>query len=254
MEFKEALKESEKLLTEAENVFNEKGLRAAAVRFYRGGYIPAFKKDGEIKGVYDPVLREFEEVADTDIEYAGDLDRSPAYILISEPDYKGEVLVDPDIWDYANTFRVLLDGKVVAHGYFIDDVMMFCDFDKKKFKPLLKDVLKVIREYKWVNIDAFRGYYDAERETGGWVKVADGWVGWGTLLDGSLTFIKNLYDAKLKTDFPVIFILPRSSNVAVQYFSVWVKKQHVDRFKEIAGEALADEFSLKRGVNIQVYI
>jgi len=254
MEAEEALKLAERLLPRAAEELGVEGLRPMALRTYRGDHVPAFDTEEAVVGYYDPESGEFVELSAGDVVYAGTLSSAPAYVVLSDPGYEGEVLADPDVWDFASHFRLLEGGRRVAEGYFIDDLAMLTRFDEAWVGRHVDELAEILRGYRRMLVDKYRGVMTAGGRAAGWLKAAEGWVGLGAGLDEALAFIKDLYDGRVRTDFPVLIVVPQSSNVCVQYFDVWVREEDVERFRELAGGRLADEFSFERGVYVKVNV
>ena len=169
---------------------------------------------------------------------------------------------------YGNGFSIILPlstGKVIAiRGKFIDNTVFYTlpldELDENEKNELIKwldknrlTVWNLFKTYTWRPIDLLRGYSEGANETETWEKVVDGWVSWSC----SSKIIEKLSDyetlrANDYTDYPVLFVFPRNTNILVTYFDVYVPKGKKEHFKEFLGiPKELDEIDLDKGYYIR---
>jgi len=220
------------------------------------------EKDYEIE-IWDDVLKEW---ISTEIEYPDtcgydyenyeDLEGDPIeagipYCYIEELSY------------YGNHFSLILPFThcvIKIKGTFIDNTVRYFipldDIDRETEEELYvwlnnnkKRIWNIFKKYDWKRVDLWRGHYESENETEGYVKVLEGWTG-GTMDE----FIRKLADmANMKAedypDYEVLFVHPQSSNICVQYFDVWVPKNRKNEFMEFLRKlGLKDNEVYKEGL------
>jgi len=109
-----------------------------------------------------------------------------------------------------------------------------------KVMELLERIMKL---YTWKSTDAWRGHYNASNdEVDGWVKAVEGW---------NDSFTPSKYTERVNEVVevikPNIIVFPRSSNLCVVYYDLWVKEERGNLIKQLIvpeGEA----FDFSRGV------
>jgi len=118
---------------------------------------------------------------------------------------------------------------------------------REEIEKVIDEVKKVLATYSYEPVDPWRGYYKGE-SAGDFVKVVEGWVGLGSS-DPSIEKLAKLHKLKETPPCsPILFVFPRSSNVCVTYFDVYVRKDDVHEFRKWFGDV--DTFSFSQGINI----
>jgi len=138
-------------------------------------------------------------------------------------------------------------GKILLR--FTDE---FYGFDLHRYEGEPNDVMplleRIMQSYGWKPIDPWRGHYEAKRtKVSNMVMALTGWHD---------AFSPSEYSERLKdlleTITPIVMVYPRSSNVCVCYFDVWVPI-HLARAvqRSVLGEERKEVFSWSRGICIQ---
>jgi len=235
--------------------------------------------------VPDASLRELEDVEDVDFfEYSSDDLVYPTCdeILV---DMSGKEIEYPLLCDdyedlvqgYTNVFTVIVPIKVSqktvfvkVKGSFLSNTVyippLYLDDEdveravEKWIDKNLNRILEVLSSYGWVAIDLWRGYYEGSDETESFVKVIDGWYGWGSY-HPLLELLSDIYNLKkVPPEFPILFVFPRNSNVCAYYYDIYVpqdKKEeffkHLEEKCKERGIKLEDYFSFVEGVDIHIH-
>jgi len=230
---------------------------------------PAVIVDGACY-IYDP---ESDEVVAVELETS-----------TNEFDYRNLESLDPKIsqfnlisgelealrW-YGNRFVLIMiiGGCAIAiRGAFLGKVIEYV-IQEELLEAMEKDqslsnrvtneierVKAVAASYSWKPTDRWRGRYESENIVAEYVKVLTGWMDWisprlYTRLCGKETekLVKLLNLESKPPCTSILFIYPRSSNIVVMYFDVFVPKDQVQSFKNWFGEV--DKFSFSEGINIK---
>ena len=115
------------------------------------------------------------------------------------------------------------------------------------------ELWSILKSYTWMPTDAYRGHYESAERAGRWVRVAEGWIGVGCGGDEIIRKLADICELKVHVDFPIFFVFPRSSNVAVTYFDVYVEEENAEKLKRILGvRETTDKLDLDRGFWIRV--
>jgi len=166
--------------------------------------------------------------------------------------------------DYGNRFSVILDNEdyyLKIAGAFLGKVVAY-EVPESVFNAfsiseanLAGNILRIIDEikpvlatYTFKRVDPWRGHYEG-RSAGNFVKVVEGWIGLGSS-DPAVEKLSKVH--KLDEDppcTPMLFVFPRSTNICVTYFDVYVRRGDVHKFRRWFGDV--DAFSFSRGINIR---
>ena len=262
-EFKEIYEKVKNLSHDSEEVIIEKSV--IDLKGYTWGiWIEGLTEDYETAFVWDDFWKEFGLTTVypiTDDEWGRDdffwMD-SKKPISGFLPSYKDEELAA-----YGNRLQLILpvnDSVYSLSAVFLDNIF-FLDVYPDSFpeddwrdvvkwlKKNINSVIDVAASYGWKSVDAWRGFYDSEKESGAWEKIVQGWVGIGSS-DENVEKLAKVSKLEITFDFPVILVFPRGSNVCVTYFDVWVPKGKGKVFVYILG--LEDKFSFSDGVDVEV--
>jgi len=208
--------------------------------------------------IYDPLygtayeVNDFEYVSDTlDYWNIDSLDPNIDYFELPYSEVE-------ELQYYGNRFDVIFDAGgycLKIGGIFLDKVVAYEVPDEVFAQDLEDDVIRIINEikailatYSFKHVDPWRGYYEG-KSAGGFIKVVEGWIGLGSS-DPAVEKLAKVH--KLEEEppcTPILFVFPRSSNVCVTYFDVYVRKSDVEKFKNWFGDV--DRFSFSEGINIR---
>lgn len=222
--------------------------------------------DGEEKCFLVGEEEEFEEVECDEVGYVypSDTFDYDNYELLN-----GEPIPAPipswvleELNTYGNPFVILvylkevnpsLDTFVRIRGSFLDKtVWYFIPYDdledeeaeavEEWLRQKRVSVWNILESYVWIPL-GYRGYQDLKEQPEQWTRVVEGWVGIGCG-DPVIGFLDKL--SKLEVDelpdFSVVFVFPRSSNICVVYFDVFVPKGKERAFIDYLRKMLGDKF------------
>ena len=185
--------------------------------------------------------------------------------LEGEPIYELYEAYYEELQYYGNGFTLLIplsNGVVVAvRGQYLDNTVVYTvpvdDLSDDEYEEVKRwldrnrlSVWSLFGGYRWRPSDAYRGVYTHRGDVKEWEKVFEGWV--STFAGGDrvlrrLSEIERLRTSDLPS-YPVLFAFPRSSNITVAYFDVWVPKGMKEDFLRLVGaEEGAEGFDLDDG-------
>jgi len=159
-----------------------------------------------------------------------------------------------------NRFVLIIEGYAIR-GAFLDKVIEYFiprelleAMDKEpslgnRVANEIERVKAVATSYRWKPTDQWRGHYESENAINDYVKVVTGWIGLGSY-DEDIEKLAKVSNLEAEPPCaPMLFVFPRSTNVLVTYFDVFVPKDQVQSFKNWFGEV--DKFSFSEGINIK---
>lgn len=182
------------------------------------------------------------------------LDPSKPEVCILDEDYE-------ELTTYGNRFSLIIETEKYYYkvrGMFLDKIVYMLmpeilddeEYEEVvgKVRELMPDLLGVLGSYVWHPIDRYRGMYIPKKTKGRFIQVVEGWA--STEADENVRRLAKV--ANMEEDppvTPILFVYPRSSNLMVTYFDVYVLEEDVDKFVKWFGKV--DSFSLTEGYYVK---
>jgi len=215
-------------------------------------------------------------VEDCVISFSDDWDYENPFRLDNlAPIYEIPEAYYEELMTYGNALSFIVklsSGAVVAiRGRFLGNTLLLKlpvdDLGDDEFDELvkllsdeyLKEIAEICKSYTWVLSDAYRGCYQAVKEPQcQFKKVIEGWVAIGDYSDRVINRLASLDRLELPIedypDCPVLLVFPRSSNVCVTYFDVYVPTDKAKYFLQWLNAVGYESFDLKHGHYVRVLV
>ena len=130
--------------------------------------------------------------------------------------------------------------------YFFD-AEEYEDFDN--LPKIMERLEKIMKMYEWKNTDGWRGFYESRADVvDGWVRAVEGWND----SFGSSTYVERVKEV-LENIKPNIIVFPRSSNLCVVYYDLWVRKEKARLVQNLIIPE-GEHFNFAKGIYIKANI
>ena len=140
---------------------------------------------------------------------------------------------------YGNRLTYYRNGEkflIIAFNEKIYDYLITdeADEDFELNSDLMNPIEDIMRSYYWKRSDPWRGHYEPkENEVGGWHRVIEGWN--DAFYESEAVKLAKKIVAEAEE---AILVFPRSSNICVVYYDLWLPKSEIPLAEKLAPEEI----------------